>query len=146
MADPNRISIPQAVEPPPRGLIVEQDEIEDDEVEEVEEQERPEREPKGSGKTVWVGSKAAPDKASDGISDLFEFDSDAESADVDDLVEVDFEKDILDAGPDGTLDDLTDVSQEDIMGSPPRKKRARPVRRIVRRRPPMPPTMGGFNA
>ena len=119
-----------------------QDEYEDvEEVEEVEEQPEEQR-PEGSGKTVWVGSDAAGGKAKDGISDLFTYDSDAESADVDDLVEVDFDKDILDVGEDGTLDDLTRVTSEDVMGGPRRKKK---IRKIVRRRPPTSPMMGGYN-
>jgi len=59
----------------------------------------------------WVGSPDRPEaqKASDGISDLFEVDSDDDTSD---LVSVDLEKDIID----GNLDDLTEVSEEDILG------------------------------
>lgn len=59
----------------------------------------------------WVGSPDHPDakKSSDGISDLFQVDDDP---DTDDLVEVDIEHDIMD----GDLSDVTDVTEEDIIG------------------------------
>ena len=95
---------------------------------------------------VWVGSPEAA-KSDDGISDLFEVDSDS---DTDDLVSVDMETDIID----GPLDDLTDVSEKDIMGDEigqvplehqPNKKRI--VRRMVRRRTLQGDAgMGGLNA
>jgi len=111
--------------------------VEDDEDEEVG------NEP-DSNTPVWVGSDRAPEQASDGISDLFEFDSDAELEDVDDLVEVDFDTDILDAGEDGTLNDLVDVRKEDIMGSPPTRRRVtRSSRRTVQRYPDTPTSMRG---
>ena len=59
-------------------------------------------------RAVWVGSPEAS-KADDGISDLFEVDTDT---DTDDLVSVDMETDIID----GPLDDLTDVTDDDVMG------------------------------
>jgi len=130
---------------PPTALTPVQPEQDDDEdVEEVEEAEEVEEQPDRDKKSVWIGSDAAGGKAKDGISDLFTYDSDAESADVDDLVEVDFDKDILDAGPDGTIEDLVRVDQSDIMGGPRKKK---VVRRVIRRRqPPTSPMMGGYNA
>ena len=97
-------------------------------------------------RAVWVGSPEAS-KADDGISDLFEVDTDT---DTDDLVSVDMETDIID----GPLDDLTDVSEKDIMGDEigqvplehqPNKKRI--VRRMVRRRTLQGDAgMGGLNA
>ena len=130
--------------PTPAPVPPEQDNDAED-AEEVEEVEEVEEQPDRDKKSVWIGSDAAGGKAKDGISDLFTYDSDAESADVDDLVEVDFDKDILDAGPDGTIEDLVRVDQSDIMGGPRRKKKV--VRRIIRRRqPPTSPIMGGYNA
>lgn len=86
------------------------------------------------------------DIASDGVSDLlYGPDIEEEEEDLDDLVTVDYEEDILDAGDDGSLDDLVNVSAEDIMGTPPPPKK-RQVR-VYRPRPPMtpPPTsMGGL--
>ena len=92
--------------------------------------------------TVWVGSDAAPQKKDDGISDLFDLDVEAEMEDVDDLVDVDFDKDILDANENGDLEDLVNVSQEDIMGRTPPKRRkpARSSRRPTR----SPTSMGGI--
>lgn len=49
----------------------------------------------------------------DGISDLFFVPDDP---DTDDVVAVDMDYDIIDADEDGTLDDATTVSEEDIMG------------------------------
>jgi len=97
-----------------------------------------------SGGTVWIGSNQASEQSDDGISDLFEFDADAEMDDVDDLVDVDFDTDILDAGEDGTLNDLVDVKREDIMGSPPGRKRVtRLPRRTAQRYPSTPTSMRG---
>jgi len=66
----------------------------------------------------WIGSPSRPEakKHRDGISDLFQADFDGDSEDVNDLVTVDTKRDVLDAGEDGTLDDLVDVFPEDIMG------------------------------
>ena len=63
------------------------------------------------GKWQWVGDSNRPEaqKVSDGISDLFEVDS---NDDTSDLVSVDLERDIID----GDLSDLTEVSEEDILG------------------------------
>lgn len=65
----------------------------------------------------WVGSSSRSEaQKGDGISDLFRTDFDKDLEDVNDLVTVDVERDIVDAGHDGTLDDLVDVFPEDIMG------------------------------
>jgi len=66
----------------------------------------------------WIGSPSRPEakKYRDGVSDLFRADFDGDSEDVNDLVTVDIKHDVLDAGHDGTLDDLVDVFPEDIMG------------------------------
>ena len=74
-----------------------------------EEQGQPEQESKP--RWDWIGSPSRPEaqESSDGISDLFEIDSDDNTSD---LVSVDIEKDIMD----GNLDDLTEVSEEDILG------------------------------
>jgi len=108
---------------------------------EILEDEGREQPQEGEGKTVWVGAPDAPRQASDGISDLFEVDTDAEEADVDDLVDVDYEKDILDANENGDLEDLVDVSQEDIIGRAPQPKlRYRVVPRARRPIRYIPPT------
>lgn len=101
----------------------------DDELESIEEQEIPEQEsipasaltpapiPVQSGsKWNWIGSPDRPEaqKTEDGISDLFEVGDDL--TDTQDLISVDIEKDILDAGPEGDLSDLVEVSEEDILG------------------------------
>lgn len=67
-------------------------------------------------KWSWIGSPARPEaeESSDGISDLFEVGDDL--TDTQDLVSVDIERDILDAGPEGDLSDLVEVSEEDILG------------------------------
>lgn len=94
------------------------------------------------GKVVWVGSEATPNKADDGISDLFAApDLEEEDEDVGDLVDVDFERDVLDADEDGTLEDLVNVDREDIVGLPPPQRNLRyrvtpSGRRIMRREPP----------
>ena len=94
----------------------------------------------------------------DDLSDLFEVDRD-ELTDTTDVVRVDMEKDILDADEDGTLDDLTTVTDEDIMGdelygqSPldtqavqARKKKEQQVSKPVYRvAPPPPQQIGGLN-
>jgi len=101
---------------------------------------------------VVVGRHATDPEAqesSDGISDLFTV-SDEDigvGADIDDLVEVDMDSDIIDAGEDGTLNDLVDVSEADIMGfgeyDQPPPKRYRTANRRVSRQPP-PTSMGGI--
>ena len=136
MTQDNIFPRPIPITPIPLPDPIELEEIAD----EVDEQERPDRD----GRVSWVGSDAAPQKADDGISDLFEFDVEAEMEDVDDLVDVDFEKDILDADENGGLEDLVNVSQEDIVGRVPPKRR-RVARRPVRNRRQLPPTMGGLN-
>jgi len=69
----------------------------------------------GGSKWEWIGSPSRPEakKYKDGISDLFEVDTADDTAD---LVSVDLEEDIIDADEDGSLDSLTEVSEEDIMG------------------------------
>jgi len=106
----------------------------------------PEREPEGGEKWTWIGDKRHPDgkESSDGISDLFEVNEDDLLDDPDDVTDLDYEVDVLDAGEDGTLDDLVNVSQEDVMGSPPQpsKRRYKRTRRLYR---PSPPTgLGGM--
>jgi len=104
----------------------------------------------------WIGSPSRPEakENSDGISDLFrvtEEDVGASDEDLSDLTDVDMEKDILDADEDGSLDDLVNVTQEDIMGSEeygqrpskPPSRQARSRYRITPRYQP-PASMGGF--
>ena len=98
----------------------------------------------------WIGSPDHPDaqKHDDGISDLFEInEGDFDETDgVDDLVDVDFERDILDANENGDLEDLVNVTNEDIMGSAPRPRqpRYRPVVRRPTRRFEPPTSMRGL--
>jgi len=122
------------------------EEAEIDAVEGIEEQ-------PGGGKIVWVGAPDAPKQSNDGISDLFKVDTDA---DTDDLISVDIDRDIIDTDEDGTLDDLTTVTEEDILGDDfgqtslkgPSKQRYKlvrpPVRRVQRYLAP-PASMGGMN-
>jgi len=130
-----------------------------EEVEEVEERElEPEPEqPRGESKAVWVGSPGASGKSEDGISDLFDVSNKEEEDDLRDLTSVDVDADIIDADPDtGDLSDLTDVTEEDVLGdedtgqfpdaTPARlrmMKRAKLVRRATRRN--VPTSMGGLN-
>ncbi len=79
----------------------------DESADEVEEQ--PQETQEDKGKTVWVGAPDAGGQAPDGLSDLFVVDEDP---DTDDLVSVDIENDIID----GDLSDLTEVSEDDILG------------------------------
>ena len=116
----------------------------------VEEQGQPAQEatePESRPGWSWIGSPSRPEakERSDGISDLFTVDDEDLDAGegVDDLVEVDMERDIIDAGEDGTLEDLTSVTDDDIMGSEDygqpqsgrRRIQPRP-RRIIRYQPP----------
>ena len=57
-----------------------------------------------------------PEKKKDNMSDLFNVDPEDLLDGADDLVTVDMEKDILDADEDGSIDDVTTVTEEDIMG------------------------------
>lgn len=80
-----------------------------------------EPEPEQSSKWSWVGSTDRPEaqEEDDGISDLFRVtaeDVGASDEDLNDLTDVDLEKDILDADEDGSLDDLVVVTEADIMG------------------------------
>jgi len=102
--------IPDAVQSPPPQP----------EPEQFASEEQPEQESKPGWE--WIGSPSRPEVAerSDGISDLFTVDDDDLDAGegVDDLVEVDMERDILDADEGtGDLSDLVDVTDEDIMGN-----------------------------
>lgn len=95
-------------------------------------------EPQGS-KWDWIGSPSRPEaqEEDDGISDLFRVtaeDVGASDEDLSDLTDVDMEKDILDAGPDGTLDDLVDVTEEDIMGDELGQRPSKPASRQPRYR------------
>jgi len=54
-------------------------------------------------------------KPKDDMTDLFNIDS-KEMTDTEDLISVDIKKDIIDGDEDGTLDDLTQVTKEDVMG------------------------------
>jgi len=107
----------------------------------------PTEEPEQGSKWNWIGSPDRPEaqEHSDGISDLLEvnegdFD---ETEGVDDLVDVDFERDILDANENGDIEDLVNVSMEDIMGSAPRPRQRRIVqRRTIRPRYQPPTSMG----
>jgi len=98
----------------------------------------------------WIGDPGRPEakKFDDGISDLVEGpDLEQEEEDMDDLMGVDFEVDILDVGDDGTLEDLVNVTNEDIIGMAPRPQYRRPAprRRTTRRNGPPPDTsLGGM--
>ena len=108
----------------------------------------PEPEPEQGSKWDWIGSPSRPEAQGeeDGISDLFrvtEEDVGASDEDLNDLTDVDIEHDILDADEDGSLDDLTTVTEADIMGnelgqrpSKPSSQQRRARRRIVRYQPP----------
>jgi hypothetical protein len=101
----------------------------------------------------WVGSTSRPEAqdTEDGISDLFRVtdeDVGASDDDLSDLTDVDMEHDILDADDDGTLNDLVDVTYEDIMGdergqrpSKPPSQQHRPRYRLSPRYQP-PTSMG----
>jgi len=104
---PNNDDIEQGNPPitPPEGDIKEQEALE------------PEPEPvpaPPSGRAVWVGAPDTPRQASDGISDLFEVETEDDTSD---LISVDIDKDIIDANEEtGDLSDLVEVSEEDILG------------------------------
>ena len=89
-------------------------------------------EPEQGSKWDWVGSPSRPEaqEESDGISDLFRVtaeDVGASDEDLSDLTDVDMEHDILDAGPDGSLNDLVDVTEADIMGDELGQRPSRPA-------------------
>lgn len=71
----------------------------------------PAPEPMQPSKWNWIGSPSRPEaqEESDGISDLFRIEDEDDTSD---LISVDLEKDIID----GDLEDLTEVSEEDILG------------------------------
>ena len=54
-------------------------------------------------------------KPKDDMTDLFEVNRE-ELTDTEDLVSVDIKKDIIDGDEEGTLDDITQVTEEDVMG------------------------------
>ncbi len=113
----------------------------------------PEPEPVPSSNWNWIGSPSRPEAQDedDGISDLFRVtaeDVGASDEDLSDLTDVDMEKDILDADEDGTLDDLVNVTEADIMGdelgqrpSKPASRQPTARRRIIPRYQP-PTSMG----
>ena len=108
-----------------------------------------------TSKWDWIGSPSRPEAQGedDGISDLFRVtdeDVGASDEDLSDLTDVDMEHDILDADDDGTLNDLVDVTEEDIMGdelgqrpSKPASRQQRPRYRITPRYQP-PTSMRGM--
>jgi len=103
--DMRRYQLPIIPEPQTEPEMLE------DEGEEQPEQEQPRE---SEGKTVWVGAPDAPGQTDDGISDLFNVDSENDTAD---LVSVDIDRDIIDANEEtGDLSDLVEVSEEDILG------------------------------
>jgi len=81
----------------------------EDEGEEQPEREQPQEDSKPGWS--WIGSPDRPEakEHSDGVSDLFEVPAED---DLSDLISVDIERDVID----GNLDDLTEVSEEDILG------------------------------
>ena len=105
-------------------------------------------EPEQSSKWEWVGDTNRPEAQEnrDGISDLFTVTDDdvgASDEDLSDLTDVNMEEDVLDAGPDGSLNDLVDVTEADIMGdelgqrpSKPASQQHRTRRRVPRYQPP----------
>jgi len=113
----------------------------------------PEPAPSSGSQWGWIGSPDRPEaqEHEDGISDLFTVDPEdvgASDEDLSDLTDVDMERDVLDAGPDGSLDDLVDVTEADIMGddrgqrpSKPASQQRRPRYRINPRYQP-PTSMG----
>lgn len=115
----------------------------------INQEEEIQEEPEQSSRWTWIGSPDRPEakKSKDGISDLFEVD---DNPDTDDLVTVDMEADIID----GDLEDLTEVTEEDVMGdelgqteldykpTPQRRPVSRPRRIPVRYNPP--PSIGGI--
>lgn len=95
------------------------------------------------------------EKPDDDVSDLFEVDSE-ELTDTEDVVKVDIDKDIIDTAEDGTLDDLTEVTEADIFGDElygqtplsgaPSQRRKKARRVVIRPRiAPQPPTIGRIN-
>ena len=117
-----------------------------------EQPEQPEQESKPGWE--WIGSPSRPEaeERSDGISDLFTVDDDDIDAGegVDDLVEVDMERDILDADEGtGDLSDLVDVTDEDMFGSDeygqrPSKPASQQRRRRITPRYQPPTSTGGM--
>ncbi len=108
-----------------------------------------------TGKWQSIGSPDYPDakRSPDGISDLFTVtpeDVGASDEDLSDLTDVDIDRDIVDADEDGSLDDLTRVTEEDIMGfegfgqrpSKSASQQPKARRRISRYQPPT--SLGGM--
>jgi len=131
-----RFVIPQSVQPPQEQDFADEEALP--------------QEPENKPGWEWVGSPSRPEaqEHSDGISDLFrvtEEDVGASDEDLSDLTDVDIDRDIVDADEDGTLDDLVNVSDEDIMGDELGQRPSRPLsqqRRLRRRISPryLPPT------
>ena len=130
-----------------------EEDLENEELVNEQEQSLPEVE-EVKPKWQWIGDTERPEAAEteDGISDLFEVN---DENDTDDLLRVDVEKDVLDANPEtGGLDDLTEVSETDIMGDEDNqvplyykpdkpRQRFRRIQRIARRETPD-TSMGGM--
>ena len=145
----NRDDIEQGDSPitPPEGDIGEQD------IAMPELTPEPVPVPPPRGGWDWIGSPSRPEaqEEDDGISDLFRVtdeDVGASDEDLSDLTDVDMEHDILDADEDGTLNDLIDVTEADIMGdergqrpSKPASQQRRPRYRLSPRYQP-PTSMG----
>lgn len=105
---------------------------------------------------IPVEPKPEEEKKGDDMSDLFEVNRE-ELADTEDVIKVDPDKDILDADEDGTLDDLTEVTEEDVMGDKmygqtplegaPSQRRNKKKYRIIPRPGvyPQPPTISRLN-
>jgi len=92
-----------------------------------------------TGDTLWGKGGPEAEKPKNDMSDLFEVPQEEDNdMYTDDLFELDEE----DVGDEESLADLTRVTEEDIMGAPPRSKR--PERPQRTQRPYTPPTsMGG---
>jgi len=103
----------------------------------------------------FIPAPEPEEKQGDDMSDLFEVDRD-ELTDTKDVVAVDIEKDVLDAGEDGSIEDVTTVTEEDIMGddmygqSPLEAGAKEQRKRVIRARKPvrivrLPRQVGGLN-
>jgi len=95
---------------------MEEDIIKQEEVREVaSDEEEQEQEQEESPIVQFVKPPEPEEEQSDGMEDLFEVNRE-ELTDTKDVVAVDIEEDILDAGEDGSIEDVTTVTEEDIMG------------------------------
>lgn len=136
---------PEAAEP----IAEEEEDMQDELDNELEETEGTAEvaEPVLTSQEQVVEELAAPAKpvTDDGISDLFRVtDEDLDAGEgLDDLTDVDFEEDILDADDDGSLESLVSVDPaRDIIGVEPKRKK-KPKYRAIQRLPP-PSGMGGL--